>query len=126
MMRALALTLIAALALSACEKKGLQIEAPTQRGVCWHLADKTGGGINVNKVDENIKSLELCAAKLEIMRLSFMRMGLTTENLVGAYQGNFIFLNYKGIYTAKKFDGARYLVLVRYNGKLVVPGAVPR
>jgi hypothetical protein len=53
-------------------------------------------------------------------------MGGTSRELTGAYQGSYIFLKQEGIYRAKRYEGARYMALVRYNGKLVIPGAVPQ
>jgi len=126
MMRKACLALAALIGLAGCESGGSAIKAPTARGVCWYLADKTGGGVNINKVAENVPNLESCAAKLEVMRLQFLRMGGSNADIVGAYQGNFLFLTYKGIHTSRTLDGARYLVLVRYGNSLVMPGAVPQ
>ena len=53
-------------------------------------------------------------------------VGLDTGDVTGSYNGYFVFLTKYGIYSAQKYDGVRYLMMVRYNGKLVVPGAVPQ
>ena len=43
---------------------------------------------------------------------------------VGSYQGQFIFLQDEGVFFARKFDGVRYLALRRYQGRLIMPGAI--
>jgi len=102
------------------------IKAPVDAGVCWHVAPQADGTLKFNKLAVNIADMEHCAAELEKMRLSFLRMGGAARELTGAYQGSYIFLQQEGIYRAKRYEGARYMALVRYNGKLVIPGAVPQ
>ena len=125
MLRPAALALAAALstvALTGCEAK---IEAPYDKGVCWHLVPLTGGKVKFNKVSENRPNLESCAASLEGMRERFLSLGGGQENLVGAYQGNFLFLGRTGVFTATSLTGARWPALVRTtDGRLAVPSAV--
>ena len=53
-------------------------------------------------------------------------MGGSQRTLVGAYQGNFLFLQPEGIFTAPSLEQNRYLVLVRTgDGRLAIPGAMP-
>jgi hypothetical protein len=112
----------AALGLSACEKK---IEAPYDRGVCWHMVLLTGGKVKFNKLSENRPSLESCAASLEGMRERFLGLGSTQEDIIGAYQGNFLFLGRTGVFTSTTLTGARWPALVRTNeGRLAIPSAV--
>ena len=59
-------------------------------------------------------------------RAYFLRLGGAKDEILGAYQGNFIFMTQQGIFTAKRLEGMRYLLMVRLNGKLVMPGAVVR
>jgi hypothetical protein len=114
--------LLAALAASACEQK---IEAPYDRGVCWHLVPLTGGKVRFNKLSENRPNLESCAASLEGMRERFLSLGGSQQDVVGAYQGNFLFLGRTGVFTATSLDGARWPALVRtQDGRLAPPGAV--
>lgn len=119
--------IIAALATAAvlpgaCAKT---IKAPTANGVCWHMNLKPDGEAQFNKVADNVPNIEQCAAALERMRLSFLRMGGNQRELTGAYQGNFIFLKREGIYSARRYDGVQYMMLVRFQGSLVVPSAIP-
>ncbi len=124
-MKILPFALIAwALTLTACAKEA--VVAPTGKGLCWYIAQQPDGSIKNNKVAGNIPSIEQCAAELERMRLRFLRMGGTQIEILGAYQGTFIFLKREGIFTASRFKGMRYPLLQRVNGKLVVPGAVVR
>jgi hypothetical protein len=116
--------LMAALGVSACEKK---IEAPFERGVCFHVVPLTGGKVKFNKVAENRPTLETCAAALEGMRERFLALGGTNRDLVGAYQGNFLFLGNTGVFIGPTLDGARWPALVRTgDGRLAIPSAIPQ
>ena len=115
-------TLLAALAVSSCAK---HIEAPYEKGVCFHVVPLTGGAVKFNKLAENRPSLESCAAALEGMRERFLALGGTNSDVVGAYQGNFLFLGTTGVFTGTTIDGARWPALVRtQDGRLAPPSAV--
>jgi hypothetical protein len=124
-MSRIALTVVLAastLALAGCEKT---IEAPLDRGVCYHMGVLPEGGYKFNVVARNIDSIEKCAAQLEGMRLRFLRMGSQATEMTGAYQGSFIHLRRGGIFRAQKWGGNQYLLLVRSgDGRLINPGAV--
>jgi hypothetical protein len=116
--------LVAALTLSACQK---QIEAPTDTGFCYQVIflDKDGKTAKFNEVARNRPSLESCAAALEGMRQRFLGLGGDQTDVIGAYQGNFLFLNPFGVFTSQTLTGARYPALVRTgDGRLAVPGSV--
>jgi hypothetical protein len=114
--------LLAALQLGACEKK---IEAPYDQGVCWHVVPLTGGAVKFNKLASGRPNLESCAAALEGMRERFLGLGGTEEELVGAYQGSFLFLGRTGVFVGTSLDGARWPALVRtQDGRLAPPSAV--
>ena len=116
--------LMAAAGLSACSDNGLK--APTDVGVCWHLV-RIKGEYRFNKLASNQPQLEYCAARLEDMRLNFMRLGSAQTDVVGAYQGQFIFLQREGVFTARSLTSTPYLALVRTgDGRLAIPGAVRR
>jgi hypothetical protein len=113
---------LTAIGLAGCSQASLQ--APTDRGVCWHLV-RAEGEYRFNRLAEAQPQLEHCAARLEDMRLRFMRLGSQQTQVVGAYQGQFIFVKREGIFTAKSLEATPYLALVRTgDGRLVVPGAV--
>ena len=118
------LALVAATAsLSACADKGP--DAPTDRGVCYHAIPQQGGAIKFNKLADNVDSIEKCAAELEGMRLRFLRMG-GQEEITGAYQGSYLFLQRQGIFRSETLNGNRYVMLVRTgDGRLAMPGAMP-
>ena len=110
------------LALAACEKT---VEAPLDRGVCYHMGELTDGSYKFNVVARDIDTIEKCAAQLEGMRLKFLRMGGNASEMVGAYQGSFIFLTRTGIYRSSGWKSSQYLLLVRSgDGRLVNPGAI--
>ena len=113
----LALVLAAALALGACRP---QIQAPTQTGLCTHLAAIQNGAPKFNVVAQNVPDMEHCAAQLEAMRVHFLALGGTNHDIVGAYQGNFLFLDDTGVFTAESYEGPRYPFLVR-NGDQLTP-----
>ena len=118
-----ALTMMAA-SVSGCDK---QIEAPTATGFCYQVIflGKDGKTARFNEVAHNRSSLESCAAALEGMRIRFLGLGSNQTDIVGAYQGNFLFLNQYGVFTSQTITGARYPALVRTgDGRLAVPGSV--
>ena len=115
----IAAPVLAAAALAACEEG---VQAPRDPGVCWHAVTKEGV-TRFNKVSVNQPNLEHCAAALERMRRKFNALGGRSD-VVGAYQGRFIFLDRVGIKTGKSLTGNRYMALVRTaDGRLVTPGA---
>ena len=109
-----------------CAQRQKQLEAPTDKGVCWHLAQTPDGKAKFNVLARNQPDLEHCAAELEKMRLSFRALGSTQTEITGAYQTQFLFLQPEGVFTAQSYDGQRYLLMVRTgDGRLAVPGAMP-
>jgi hypothetical protein len=122
MIRNLLCAVVAALALSACDK---QIDAPMDTGVCWQAIPLKNGQIKFNKLSEHEPSLDSCAGSLEGMRLRFAAMGGPQE-IMGAYQGQYLFLLKEGIFTSQTEKGDRYLAWVRTgDGRLARPGAMP-
>src|SRR5258705_12081229 len=120
---ALFATLAAAAALSACSGR---TEPPGDPGICYHVVPQKGDKLKYNKL-VNAPNLETCAANLEAMRIKFLRMGGTQQEIYGAYQGNFLFLQKEGVLTSSSLEGGRYVALVRTgDGRLAIPGAMPR
>ena len=117
------LALAVALAgLSACAPTP---KPPTDTGVCYHLGSVTNGVAHYNVVARNVPDMEHCAAALEAMRIQFLELGGSNSEIVGGYQGNFLFLQKEGVFTAERYDGARFPFLVRTgDGRLAVPGSV--
>lgn len=114
---------ITAATLTACAKR---TEPPGTVGVCYHVGADKNGALKYNKLVQ-APNLETCAANLEAMRLKFLRMGGTTQELLGAYQANFIFIQSEGVFTSTTLEGPRYIALVRTgDGRLAIPGAMPR
>lgn len=121
------LALIAAVAasavLSACSQR---TEPPGDAGVCYHVVPQKGGKLKYNRLVV-APNLETCAANLEAMRLKFLRMGGTQQDVYGAYQANFLFLQQEGVLTSTSLEGPRYVALVRTgDGRLAIPGAMPQ
>jgi hypothetical protein len=121
-----AAVLAGALGLAACEKP---VKAPYDVGVCWHAIPMTDGTIKFNKLAEAVPNMETCAATLEGMRIRFARMSLASasRDMMGAYQGNFLFLDARGVSVANDMKKSRYIALVRTgDGRLAIPGAIRR
>jgi hypothetical protein len=115
--------LATALALTACAKK---TTPPGDAGVCYHVVPQKDGSLKYNKL-VSTESLEKCAANLEAMRVKFLTLGGTSQELYGAYQANFLFLQKEGIFTSTSLEGPRYVALVRTgDGRLAIPGAMPQ
>ncbi len=112
-----------ALVLAACEKT---LDAPMTRGVCYAMATAPNGAVKFNPLARDQPDLEHCAAQLDIMRLRFLGLGSAEDHVVGAYQGQFLFIDPRGVSTAATFKGFRYLLLVHSgDGRLVTPGSMP-
>jgi hypothetical protein len=119
--RLIAAVFLVGATLSACSK---ELQAPTDTGVCWHLATLPNGNVRFNKLAWNQPDMEHCAAQLEGMRLRFSRLGSQQQEMVGAYQGAYLFIDKHGVFTAKRYEGIRYPFMVRTgDGRLAVPGA---
>jgi hypothetical protein len=62
-----------------------------------------------------------------MMRLRFSSLGLSQDRVTGAFQGQFLFLQREGVFTAQTYEGYHYPFMVRTgDGRLAVPGAMPR
>ena len=115
---------LAAIAVAGCSQS---VQAPTDTGVCWHVVQDKAGKLRFNKLAEHQPSVEYCAARLEQMRIHFLALGGTASEVIGAYQGQYIFVQKEGIMSADKLDGIPYTLLVRSgDGRLVMPGAMPQ
>ena len=89
--------------------------------------DAEGGGVRFNVVARDQPQIEFCAARLEEMRLKFLRLGGSKTEMVGAYQGQFIFIDRAGVKFGKSLDGPRFFALARTgDGRLAIPGAIQR
>jgi hypothetical protein len=114
----------AALLLASCQK---QLEAPTERGVCWHIVRSDKGQPQFNRLAAGQPDLEHCAAELEKMRLNFRALGANQDAVDGAFQGQFLFVRPEGVFTAQNATDHRYVLMVRTgDGRLAVPGAMPQ
>lgn len=107
---------------------GKAIEAPYDQGVCYAVERGAEGEPPAfNKLAENQPQIEFCAARLEEMRLGFLRMGGSRQEVTGAYQGQFIFIDREGVWIGKTLDGSRFILLARTgDGRLAMPGAITR
>lgn len=114
-------------ALAACQSSP---EAPRDPGVCYSVAlpdagEKGQAQFHVVAADQ--PQIEFCAARLEEMRVRFLRMGGSNREIVGAYQGQFIFIEKRGVFFSKSLDGVRFFALARTgDGRLAIPGAIQR
>lgn len=117
----------AGVALSGCA--GERFEAPYDAGVCYYVvpAEAEGEPPALNVVARDQAQIEQCAARLEEMRLRFLRMGGTNREITGAYQGQFIFIDRRGVQFSKTLTGPRFFALARTgDGRLAIPGAIRR
>ena len=116
---------IGAAALTACSNS---VEAPYVEGVCFAVELGEEGEPPVfNKLAENQPQIEYCAARLEEMRLRFLRQGGTRQEVIGAYHGQYIFIAREGVWIGKSLEGSRFIAMARTgDGRLAVPGAIAR
>lgn len=126
-MRTTPLLAVAAAAVLASCSSGPK--APFDRGVCYFIppADLEKSDPRMNVVAENQPQIEFCAARLEEMRVRFLRMGGSNREIVGAYQGQFIFIEARGVSFSKSLTGGKFFALARTGeGRLAIPGAIQR
>src|SRR5690348_14077608 len=109
-MRALLISTALVVGLGACQRGP---QPPGDTGVCYYLASAKGADAKFNVVAKNIPDMEHCAAQLEVMRVRFLSLGGSNQDIVGAYQGAFLFLGPTGVFTGDTLDGTRYPFMVR-------------
>ncbi len=113
---------VAVAGLAACQK---ETEPPGDVGVCYHVVAQKDGSLKYNKL-VTAPNLETCAANLEAMRIKFLMLGGNQQEILGAYQANFLFLQKEGVMSSTSLEGPRYPALVRTgDGRLAIPGAMP-
>jgi hypothetical protein len=111
------------LSLSACEKDA--VIAPKDRGVCYQIGFPKDQPPKFNVVKSDVEALEYCAAHLDNLRITFARQGAPRREVIGAYQGNFLFVDGRGVKFAQRFNGQRFVLLVKApDGRLVMPGTI--
>ena len=116
--------ILGGLAAAACQPK---VKAPEDRGVCYQVQPLQDGTVRFNRVAGDQPQIEYCAARLEELRIRFRRNTNQNRDLVGAYQGRFIFVNRAGVQFAQSYEGARFFALTRTgDGRLAMPGAIRR
>ena len=119
----LTMSVLAISVLAGCAQ---QVQAPTDAGVCYAVEQPEGEPV-FNVVARDQVQIEMCAARLEEMRLRFRSMGSTRDEVTGAYQGQFIFVDRRGVSFARTLEGARFFALARTgDGRLAGPGAIDR
>lgn len=121
-MRVAWLLITAAVGLSACEERVQIPDAPN--GTCFHVAILDDGEVRFNPLPDPQPNMENCAARLEEMRIRFLRMGGTRREVMGAYGNQYMFVDGAGVSLARSIDGGRFTALRRTNdGRLAIPGA---
>ena len=96
-------------------------------GACYFVATPDNAPPRLQKIADDQPQLEQCAARLEEMRLRFLRMGGSNQEVTGAYQGRFIFVDREGVKIGKSLNGSRFFAMARTgDGRLAIPGAITR
>jgi len=87
---------VATVGVAACSSG---FEAPYDPGVCYYVvpSEIEGEDPRLNEVARDQPQIELCAARLEEMRVRFLQMGGSNREIIGAYQGQFIFIDPQGV-----------------------------
>ena len=115
---------LAALPLTGCETGP---KPPSEQNVCYNAQEQDNHSYEFYVVARDVPSLEYCAAQLEVIRLRFQNLGQTDKEVVGAYNGKFLFLDRAGVRTANSLNGGRFFALARTaDGRLAVPSYIPQ
>ena len=124
MSRAVLASALLGLSLTGCTQA---VEAPFDPGVCFAVERPEGEEVVFNVVARDQAQIEMCAARLEEMRVRFQRLGSNRREVTGAFQGQFIFIDGRGVYFSRTLEGARFFALARTGeGRLAGPGAIER
>ena len=106
------------------------VQAPTDAGVCWHVVrDAKGqtGGVVSGKyrffvLKRNVPDLEHCAAALDGMRVRFLALGGSAKEVAGVFQGEYLFVDPRGVFAATSLDAPPFPTLTRTeDGRLLTP-----
>ena len=96
-------------------------------GACYALVTPDKAAPRLQKIADDQPQIEQCAARLEEMRLRFLRMGGNNQEVTGAYQGRYIFVDREGVKIGKSLNGSRFFAMARTgDGRLAIPGAIQR
>ena len=96
-------------------------------GVCYFVAAPEGEAPRLEVVARDQPQIEHCAARLEEMRLRFLRMGGSNQEITGAYQEPFILIDREGVKFGQSLTGSRFFAMARTgDGRLAIPGAIQR
>ena len=100
--------------------------------MCWNMvvdAKGQGGGVVSGKyrfyaLKRDVPDLEHCAAALDGMRVHFLAMGGSQHEVTGVYQGEYLFIDQRGVFSANALDAPSFPTLRRTDdGRLVPPSA---
>lgn len=96
-------------------------------GACYYLTTPDKSAPRLQKIADDQPQIEQCAARLEELRLRFLRMGGSNQEVTGAYQGRYIFIDREGVKIGKSLTGSRFFAMARTgDGRLAIPGAIQR
>jgi hypothetical protein len=125
----LAGALATSLALAGCAQGP---QAPADAGVCYHMVMNgpgQSGGVASGKyrffvLKRGVADLEHCAAALDGMRIRFLALGGTNHEVTGVYQGEYLFVDQRGVFSASSLQADTFPLLRRTDdGRLVPPSA---
>ncbi len=122
MLRRMVVVATAAAALVACQSGA---QAPRDPGVCYQVTVREGEEVKFNKLADDQPTMEACIARLEEMRIRFLRMGGSRREVIGAYQGKFLFIDSAGVSVADSLTSGRFFAFTRApDGTLALPNLV--
>ena len=123
--------LILAGTVSACARG---VQPPTDMGVCFHIVNDSKGQVGGQVsgkyrffvVKRDVPDLEHCAAALDTMRVHFLSLGGSSHDITGVYQGEYLFVGPRGVFSADSLDASPFPMLTRApDGRLVPQGSLP-
>jgi hypothetical protein len=120
----LAAPILAASAVLLCACKP-EVKAPDTPGACYQAVPRVNGTVTFNQLSPHEDTMESCAGSLEGMRQRFLGMGGSVHSIMGAYNGQYLFLDASGVYESQSYTGVRFPFLVHTSdGRLAAPGRV--
>jgi hypothetical protein len=113
---------------------GQGFQPPTDTGVCFHMVTngkgEVGGQVSGKYrffvLKRDVPDLEHCAAALDAMRVHFLSLGGSSHDVTGVYQGEYLFVGSRGVFSADSLDASPFPMLTRApDGRLVPQGSLP-
>ena len=90
------------------------------------IGGRVSGKYRFFVLKRDVPDLEHCASALDTMRVHFLSLGGSSHDVTGVYQGEYLFVGSRGVFSADSLDASPFPMLTRApDGRLVPQGSLP-